>query len=84
MVFNTSYPEHWSYRIAGVLKAAMATLIYFPRQKIFKGFIENGHFMPDKAEALKMQGNQFINHHLVCISRGIYDTPITRSQIGDY
>ena len=44
-IFNTSYAEHWPYRLADVLKATMAAPTYFPPHEVHKGIIENGHFL---------------------------------------
>ncbi|CAF0927023.1 unnamed protein product [Didymodactylos carnosus] len=60
-MFNTSYAEHWHYRIADVLKATMAAPSYFPPHKLHKGNVENGHFVPDKHHEIFIDGGVFAN-----------------------
>ncbi|CAF1086086.1 unnamed protein product [Didymodactylos carnosus] len=60
-IFNTSYAKHWQYRIADVLKATMAAPTYFPPHKLYKGKIENGHFVPFKHHEIFIDGGVFAN-----------------------
>jgi predicted acylesterase/phospholipase RssA len=60
-IFNTSYSEHWSYRIADVLKATMAAPTYFPPYKMCKGKKINGHFVRDGRPELYIDGGVFAN-----------------------
>jgi patatin-like phospholipase/acyl hydrolase len=60
-VFNTSFAEHWSYRIADVLKATMAAPTYFPPWSMFKGRKENGNFVQDDEEQVFIDGGVFAN-----------------------
>ena len=60
-VFNTSYAEHWGYRIADVLKATMAAPTYFPPHKIKAGVYRDGHFSLGETEEMFIDGGVFAN-----------------------
>jgi len=60
-VFNSSYFNHWSYRIADVLKATMAAPTYFPPQKMSHGIIQNGQFIPKMSPKIFVDGGIFAN-----------------------
>lgn len=60
-IFNTSYSKHWGYRIADVLKAAMAAPTYFPPYEIYKGIKDNGQFIPGTIPELFIDGAVFAN-----------------------
>jgi predicted acylesterase/phospholipase RssA len=59
-IFNTSYANHWSYRIADVLKATMAAPTYFPPHKIHRISINDN--MKSKLDmSTKSQADLFID-----------------------
>jgi patatin-like phospholipase/acyl hydrolase len=60
-IFNTSHSQHWGYRIADVLKAAMAAPIYFLPQEVYKGTQHNEQFLPEKTSELFIDGAVFAN-----------------------
>ncbi|UJR18089.1 hypothetical protein I4U23_004989 [Adineta vaga] len=61
MIFNTSYSQHWGYRIADVLKATMAAPTYFPPMEISTGKKVNDQFEKDGPSELFIDGGVFAN-----------------------
>ena len=60
-VFNTSYAEHWGYRIADVLKCTMAAPTYFPPQRVYHGVQNDGYFLPGPTAEMFIDGGVFAN-----------------------
>lgn len=60
-VFNTSYAEHWDYRIADVLKATMAAPTYFKPHEMWKGKKEGGDWKPYGDSEIFIDGGVFAN-----------------------
>ncbi|CAF3003725.1 unnamed protein product [Rotaria sp. Silwood2] len=60
-IFNTSYAEHWGYRIADVLKATMAAPTYFQPCTMYKRKKVNDHFERDGEDETFIDGGVFAN-----------------------
>jgi len=60
-VFNTSYAEHWRYRIADVLKATMAAPTYFPPYQLAMGSTYDDSFQPVNKSEVYIDGGVFAN-----------------------
>ncbi|CAF0750637.1 unnamed protein product [Rotaria sordida] len=60
-IFNTSYAEHWGYRIADVLKATMAAPTFFRPCTMYKRKKVNNHFERDSNDETFIDGGVFAN-----------------------
>ncbi|CAF1279252.1 unnamed protein product [Adineta ricciae] len=60
-IFNTSYAEHWGYRIADVLKATMAAPTYFRPCTMYRRKQVNGHYERDGDDETFIDGGVFAN-----------------------
>ncbi|CAM2713901.1 unnamed protein product [Rotaria socialis] len=60
-MFNTSYAQHWGYRIADVLKSTMAAPTYFPPHPIYTTINGKEESSPQSTPELFIDGGVFAN-----------------------